>query len=475
MRQRMADGYGAAICNTRAVAPGVGKRFDLTKSAGPIGTEVSWMIAPIDARVAVEEAREHYILNHPKSRARYLEACAVLPGGNTRTVLFHPPFPLTMVRGQNSRLWDADGHEYVDFLGEYTAGLYGHSNPVIRAAIDKALDGGIDLGAQNGLEAKLAALVCGRFPSIDFVRFTNSGTEANLMAVNTARAITKRGKIMVFYGAYHGGVLSFADGGSPINAPYEFVVTTYNDLDRALALLKQHANDLAAVLIEPMMGAGGCIPAQTSFLQGLREATSEHGILLIFDEVMTSRLAPGGLQEIHGILPDITTLGKYIGGGMTCGAFGGRNHIMRRFDARQPGAFPHAGTFNNNVLTMSAGIAGMSLYTPELAKRHNARGDLLRRRLNDLVNTRGVNMQFTGIGSMLNVHMWKGEIQSPADAAKADKDLADLFYFDLLARSFWFARRGMIVLSLPNTEAECDQFIAAVEDFIDKREPLLAS
>src|SRR5262249_26944600 len=356
------------------------------------------MIANSDTKAALDEARKQYTYDNPKSSAQYTEASALLPAANTRTVLFYPPFPLTMVRGRDSRLWDADGHEYIDFLGEYTAALYGHSNPVIRSAVHKALEEGIDLGSQNGLEAKLAAVLCARFPSIEFVRFTNSGTEANLMAISAARAITKRTKILVFYGAYHGGVFSFASGGSPINAPFEFLVATYNDLDHTMALLEKNANDLAAVLIEPMMGSGGCIPAEKPFLHALREMTSEHGILLIFDEVMTSRLSPAGLQGLYGILPDITTLGKYIGGGITCGAFGGRAQIMKHFDVRQPGAFPHAGTFNNNVLTMSAGLAGMSLYTPELAKQHNVRGDSLRHRLNALAKKKGVEMQFTGIG-----------------------------------------------------------------------------
>jgi glutamate-1-semialdehyde 2,1-aminomutase len=450
-------------------------RLVLAAAEGAARSRGLLMIATIDARTALGEAREQYASNNPESLARYAEACGVLPGGNTRTVLFYPPFPLTMVRGKDARLWDADGHEYIDFLGEYTAALYGHSNPAIRAAIERALDGGIDLGGHNSLEPKLAAALCSRFPSIELVRFTNSGTEANLMALSTARAITRREKVLVFNGAYHGGVFSFANGGGPINAPFEFVVATYNDLDHTMALLEKNAGSLAAVLIEPMMGAGGCIPAERAFLQALREAASKHGILLIFDEVMTSRLSPGGLQEAYGILPDITTLGKYIGGGMTCGAFGGRAEIMQRFDARQPGAFPHAGTFNNNVLTMSAGIAGMSLYTPEVARQHNARGDSLRRKLNELAKAEGVNMQFTGIGSMLNLHMCSGPVKNPADAAKADKDLADLFFFDLLAKGFWFARRGMVVLSLPNTDADCGRFAAAVEEFIDQRRPLFTA
>lgn len=433
------------------------------------------MIASVDVRTAIEEAQERYASNHPRSKALYAEACTALPGGNTRTVLFYPPFPLTMVRGSDCRLWDADGHEYTDFLCEYTAGLFGHSNPVIRAAIDRALDGGIDLGSHNSMEAKLASAICARIPSIDLVRFTNSGTESNLMAIGAARAVTGRSKILAFNGAYHGGVLSFANGGGPMNAPFEVLLGTYNDADHTMELLEKNAADLAAVIIEPMMGAGGCIPAEKSFLQALRKTTREHGILLIFDEVMTSRLSPGGLQGLHGILPDLTTLGKYIGGGMTCGAFGGRADIMERFDARKPLAFPHAGTFNNNVMTMSAGIAAMSLYTPEMATQLNARGDILRRRLNGLAEKTGVRMQFTGIGSMLNVHMCSGPIRNPADAAKAEKDLGDLFFFDLLRQGFWFARRGMIVLSLPITDADCDRLAYAVEEFIDTRRPLLSA
>lgn len=433
------------------------------------------VISSVRSGAALEETRKQYSANNPKSLKHYDAACDVFPGGNTRTVLFYPPFPLTMAHGEGSYLWDVDGHRYIDFLGDYTAGLFGHSHAVIRAAIKNALDIGINLGGHNELEAKLAAVICARFPSIELVRFTNSGTEANLMAVSAARAITKRTKIMVFDGAYHGGVFFFTGGGNPINAPFEFVIATYNDIDSTVALLDKNAKDLAAVVIEPMMGNAGCIPAEKPFLQALRETTSSYGIILIFDEVMTSRLSSGGLQEMHDVLPDMTTLGKYIGGGMTFGAFGGRTDIMKHFDARQPNAFPHAGTFNNNMLTMSAGLAGMSLYTPEVAKQHNARGDRLRERLNQLMNRKGLNIQFTGIGSILNVHMHSEPIRTPTDAAKTDMNLRELFFFDLMAQGIWLARRGMIVLSLPITDADCDQFIAAVENVVNMRRSLLTA
>src|SRR5262245_22932260 len=215
---------------------------------------------------ALAEARTRYVERNPKSFARHTEACAAMPGGNTRTVIFNAPFPLGIARGKGCKLWDVDGHEYVDFLGEYTAGLFGHSDKRIRAAIERALDGGISLAGHNVFEAKLARLVCDRFPSIDLVRFTNSGTEANLMAIATATVATKRKTVMVFAGGYHGGVLYFASGQIPINVPHDFVIAPYNDIAGTKALIDEHAANLAAILVEPMQGSAGCIPAEREFL-----------------------------------------------------------------------------------------------------------------------------------------------------------------------------------------------------------------
>ncbi|HSU05926.1 MAG TPA: aminotransferase class III-fold pyridoxal phosphate-dependent enzyme [Acetobacteraceae bacterium] len=429
--------------------------------------------ADIDAALA--EAKETYTARNPKSFARFVEATAVMPGGNTRTVLHFDPFPVAMVKGEGCRLWDADGAEYVDFIGEYTAGLYGHSHPVIRAAVDRALNGGISFGASNLMEPSFARAVCERF-GLERVRFTNSGTEANLMALATACAHTKRRSIMVFYGGYHGGVFTFASGGNPINAPFDFVVAPYNDIDGTLALVHQNAEKLAAIILEPMMGGGGCIAAEPAFLHALREAATRVGALLILDEVMTSRLAPGGLQSLRGVKPDLTSFGKYIGGGMSFGAFGGRADIMDLFDPRRPNALPHAGTFNNNVLTMAAGLAGLTeIYTPDTAVALNARGDALRERLNARCRAADAPVQFTGIGSMLSAHMLRGPIRSPVDAAKGDAKLKELFFFDMLAQGVWLARRGMMALSLPIGDAECDQLAGAVEEFLESRRSLFAS
>jgi glutamate-1-semialdehyde 2,1-aminomutase len=423
---------------------------------------------------ALEAAVGRYRTRNARSEAQWREATSVLPGGNTRSVLFFEPFPLTMVRGQGCRLWDVDGHEYLDALGEFSAGLYGHSDPAIRAAIDEALDGGLSLSAHTAGEAALALEIQRRFASLQRLRFTNSGTEANLLAIAAALAHTGRRKVMVFDGAYHGGVLSFANGGSPVNVPHEFVVARYNDLDDARSMARSHDGSLAAVLVEPMLGAGGCIPGDPAFLQGLRDLCDECGAALIFDEVMTSRLSAGGRQALLGIAPDLTTIGKYFGGGLSFGAFGGRAEIMERFDPRRPGALPHAGTFNNNVLSMAAGLAGLRhVLTPQALDALNRRGDTLRDGMNGVLARNGVDAQVTGIGSLLSLHMTSRPVSSPADLHGVEADAKALVFFDLLERGIFLAKRGYMALSVPFDEAACEAMLRAFEGVIEARRQVL--
>jgi len=411
-----------------------------------------------DLQSALAEVRQAYIDRNPKSFARQQEAMEAMPGGNTRTTLHNAPFPLTVVRGEGCRLWDVDGHEYIDVLGEYTAGIYGHSHPVIRAAIDKALDHGWNFAGRNENEGKLAKLVVDRMPSIDLVRFTNSGTEGNVMALAGARVFAQRKgrkaatKVMVFHGGYHGGVLYFVSGGSPVNMPYDYVVAPYNDIEGTRELMRKHATEIFAVLVEPMQGSHGCLPGDVGFLKMLREETWAHDITLIFDEVMTSRLSPGGLQAKLGVIPD----------------------IMELFDPTKPDHLPHAGTFNNNVLTMAAGVAGYGeVYTPEAAVALNARGEKIRERLNAICQRAGVAFQFSGIGSMMTAHATTRPIRTAADIATSNQDAKELFYFDMAAAGIWIARRGFVALNIMIGDAEADRFVAAVEEFVAARKALL--
>lgn len=425
-----------------------------------------------DLETALAEARETYVNARPKSAEAHMKARAVLPGGNTRSVLFYTPFPTAMAKGQGCYLEDIDGHRYLDLCGEYTAGLFGHSNSQIQAAIHAAIDNGLNLASVGEKEAKLAALLCARFPSFERVRFTNSGTEANLLALAAARAFTGRDNILAMMNGYHGGVLAFAGGGSRVNAPFPVTLVDYNDTAGALATLK--AGSFAAVILEPMLGGGGCIPATREFLAALREATTASGTVLIFDEVMTSRHSGGGLQRMHGITPDMTTLGKYVAGGMSFGAFGGKAELMDQFDGHRPGALAHAGTFNNNVLSMSAGTVAMGeIFDDAAADALLARGDGLREALNAVCAKHGVAMQFTGIGSMLQPHFRLGEIIRPYAATVQEEALRELFFLDLMKAGIYVARRGMVALSLPVGTVELERFVSAVEAFCSERGPLL--
>jgi glutamate-1-semialdehyde 2,1-aminomutase len=426
---------------------------------------------------ALAEAREAYAAARPNSAALHARAREVMPGGNTRTVLFYTPFPTAMIRGEGARLWDADGHEYLDFCGEYSAGLFGHSERRILDAVKAAMDRGINLAAVGADEARLAALICGRFPSVEQVRFTNSGTEANLMALAAARAFTGRTEVLAFRGGYHGGVLTFPVGvpESAVNLPIPLRLADYNDAEGAAAAIRAAGESLAAVIVEPMQGSAGCIPATQAFLAALRAACSETGALLIFDEVMTSRHGFGGLQQRMGITPDLTTFGKYMAGGMSFGAFGGRREIMAVFDGHRPGALPHAGTFNNNVLSMAAGVVALGeIFGAAEAEALFARGEALRRALNAVCARHGLAMHFTGMGSMMAPHFRPGPVTAPYRPSPAEEQMRELFFFDMLASGIYLARRGMVALMLPVTEADCDRFVAAVEEFCAARKPVLA-
>ena len=423
---------------------------------------------------ALSDARSHYAAARPRSEALHKAASQHLPGGNTRTVLYHGPFPFRVAGGEGAVLEDVDGHRYLNLLGEYTAGVFGHSHPVIRGAITEAVEKGLNFGAHNVDEARLGELVTARFPAIDRVRFTNSGTEANLMAVSLARHMTGRDKVMVFAGGYHGALLYFAGAGSPINAPFPYVSGTYNDIDGTRSLIRDKGHEIACILVEPMQGSGGCIPAQPAFLRMLEEEARVAGVILIFDEVMTSRLGRGGAHSLLGLKPDLLTLGKWVGGGMTFGAFGGRPDLMARFDPSAPEALPHAGTFNNNVVTMAAGIAALTeAFTADIAEQLHARGEKLRGRMNAVFADRGLAMCATGLGSLINIHPVVGPVASRDDLVDAPDGVRELVFLDLLARGFYVARRGFIALSIAVTDDDLDRFVAALGEILDERKPLL--
>ncbi|MCK9505839.1 MAG: aminotransferase class III-fold pyridoxal phosphate-dependent enzyme [Porticoccaceae bacterium] len=423
-------------------------------------------------KTALINAEKKYIASNPKSQTRYHEASRVMPGGNTRTVIFYSPFPVTFEKGEGAYLWDLDGHHYTDYLGEYSAGLYGHSHPAIRKAVVDSLDYGTVLGGPNLHETELAREICKRFPSCDLIRFCNSGTEANLLALCAARAITGRSHVLGFEGGYHGGVLKMFPN-EALNVPIPMVLGQYNDIETTRELVKTHAGDLAAIIVEPMMGSGGAIPGDSAFLSYLRETADEHGIILIFDEVMTSRLSPGGLQSRLGIQPDLTSFGKYLGGGFSFGAFGGKAEIMSRFDPSKSNSYAHAGTFNNNIMSMTAGLAGLrEAATTDALTQLNQTGDWLREEMNAAAKALSVAVQVTGVGSIMTMHFQTNPIHRPADITSAPEKHA-LIHLEMMSRGIYFARRGYMALSLALTDEDHQRMLSAFKDFLSDNQDAL--
>jgi glutamate-1-semialdehyde 2,1-aminomutase len=370
-----------------------------------------------------------YLAKTPRSREMFEEALRVMPGGNSRTTTFFDPYPFYIVRGEGSRLWDDDGNERLDFNGNYTSLIAGHAHPSVVRAVQDVAGRGMSFPGPTAHEIRLAEILTGRIPSMEVVRFTNSGTEATMHAVRAARAFTGREKIAKVEGAYHGThdwvlvsvAAGAADAGSrkrpkpvawsagvPKAVLKHTVVLPWNDLGGCVRVLERQAGDLAGLLIDPLVANAGMIAPREGFLEGLREATRRLGIVLIFDEVISFRVAPGGAQQRFAVTPDLTTLGKIIGGGLAVGAFGGRADIMNAYDPRGGGGrINHGGTFNANPLTMAGGVATMELLTADAYARLEGLGDRLRAGVRSLLRRRKHPGQISGIGSLFWLH-WTG-------------------------------------------------------------------
>jgi glutamate-1-semialdehyde 2,1-aminomutase len=431
---------------------------------------------------AASAITESYIARRPKSAERNAEAKRSMPGGDTRSTAWFPPYPPFVAEGSGAFLTDVDGNRYVELLNNYTSLIHGHAHPVVVEAIREQLGRGASFAAPHENTVRLAQMLCERVASIERVRFANSGTEAVMMAVRVARAFTGRPLIAKAEGGYHGTwddvQLSIAppiDQAGPVERPVgvpdspglspgasgSTVLIPYKDLDAARAILNPLGDRLAAVVVEPMQGAGGMIPAEQDYLDGLRALTKELGGLLVLDEVITFRLSQGGAQALYGITPDVTTIGKIIGGGLAVGAFGGRADVMEVCNPSRPGAIPHYGTFNGNPATMAGGIASLELLTPAEYERLNALGDRLRDGINALGPALGLAICATGIGSLLNIHLTEGPIRRYRDVVRG-KEGAGLLHLALLNEGLFLARRGLMSTSTPMDEALVDEVLDGI-------------
>jgi glutamate-1-semialdehyde 2,1-aminomutase len=400
-----------------------------------------------------------YLARTPRSAALFERATASLPGGSTRTTIFSAPYPPYMVRGEGIRTWDLDGNEYRDFLGNYTSLILGHAHPEVVAAVEAQVRLGSAFAAPTETEIELAEEIRSRLPSVERIRFTNSGTEATMFAIRAARAFTGRALLAKFEGAYHGThdtVLAWSPG-VPEGTSELVLELPWGDpegVDRAIA---GRERDLAAIIIEPVQGAGGVRAAEPAFLVFLRELAIRIGALLIFDEVIAFRVGPNGAQgRLGGVRPDLTTLGKIIGGGYPSGAFGGRAEVMDQFDARRSGALVHGGTFNGNPVAAAAGLATLRHLTPERFDELERLGDRLRSTLAAAFSREGLDASVGGVASIFQV------FPGPSLAAPEGLGPQAALFLGLLLDGFHLAPRGMGAMATPTTDADVDDLAAAV-------------
>ena len=351
----------------------------------------------------------------PRSAAMFVRGGGVLPGGDTRYSITTRPHPPYFERGEGPYIWDVDGNRRLDLNNNSTALVHGHAHPEIVAAVRAQARSGTAWGGHNPTEVDWASILCERIPSIERVRFANSGTESNMHMLKVARAFTGRDLILKLDGAYHGTYDGFeleaapdggvvpSTGGVPSNLSENVVLGTWGDTDGVASLVQENADRLAAVILTPFRSAGGFAHPPQNFLETLRAVTRDEGVLLLFDEVISLRMAMGGAQDRYGVVPDMTALGKLIGGGLPVGAFGGRADIMSVTDPLGDMKVALAGTFNANPMTAAAGVAGLRLLTPEIYGWIDRLGGLLREGLSSAVQDRGLPLLVEGGGSLLNL------------------------------------------------------------------------
>jgi glutamate-1-semialdehyde 2,1-aminomutase len=413
---------------------------------------------------------DEYERRTPRSRELFEEASAYMPGGDTREVTYHAPYPSFVDEASGCTLVTADGEELLDFLNNYTAAVLGHAPEPVVEAVTERFERGSGFAAPTREATEHARRIVERTPSIERVRFANSGTEATMNAIRAAMAHTGEDEVLKVHGGFHGthetALVGVSGDGPEAGVPREVGervhTTPYNDPDALTAAFERHGADLACFVLEPVMGHAGMVPATTEYLEAARDLTEDTDTLLVFDEVMTYRLAVGGAQERYGVTPDLTALGKFIGGGLPAGAFGGRADVMSVFDPSDDGV-THSGTFNANPATMVGGAATLDALDAGTIERLNDLGATARERLARTAEAADAPLRVTGDGSFFNVHLTDEPVTDHASSAAGAPANRRLF-LEMRNRGVFVAPRGMGNVTTPMGEAELDRLVEAFED-----------
>jgi len=440
------------------------------------------MTSPLEREIA------SYSTANPISEDLHKKASKFMPGGDTRNSIYWDPFPVYITSGEGTTLTDADGNKRTDFVNNMTTLILGHRPPEVTSALASQIDKGLSFPAPSPSVVRWAELMCERVPSLDKVRFVNTGTEATLNAIRAARAFTGKQKLIKCEGAYHGNhdaiqisvvppLDEAGDAESPESvaafpgisdtAVEDIFITPFNDIAAAEKIIRKHADDLAAVIVEPVNGQCGMVPAKPEFLEGLRRITDDLGIVLIFDEVIAFRIAYGGAQDYYGVKPDLTCFGKVVGGGMPVGAFGGRDDIMSLWDPSDGGSVvQHAGTFNGNPMTAVAGVATLESLTPDKYEYLERLGDMLRSKLKTLFAELEVPMSVTGVASLFALQFTPTEVTDYRTYATNNKEMMQTMFIGLLNEGFLMSNRCAGNVSTVHTEDDVDAFVSAVKNVL---------
>lgn len=436
-----------------------------------------------------QNAIETYKSRTPKSKEKYDEALKYMTGGETRSIVFFNPYPLTIDYGVGAYLYDLDHNKYIDFLNNYTSMIHGHAHPAIMGAVKEVLDKGVCYGAAIPEQIGLSRRICERVPGIERVRFCNSGTEAVLFAIRAARAYTKKDAIIKMEGCFHVScdVVQHSIApqiphenpldpwkaypsclGIPQNVTKDVYVAPFNNSDVVADILKAKSKNIATIILEPVMGQTGAIAANPDYLKKLRELADEYNVLLIFDEIQCFRIDYHGIQGKYNVLPDLTTLGKWIGGGYPIAAFGGKAAIM---DVYNPNKNPHiaqSGTFNGNKLGMAAGIVSMDLYDKIAVKRINSLGKKLSDGMQKSIDRRGLPITVAQQGSLIHVHFTKKLPIDYASTKSQYNSCAPILHMLLLNEGIFIAPRGSMNISTVMTEEDIATAIQAFDNVMEK-------
>ena len=412
-----------------------------------------------------------YRARTPASAAAGGRAARVMPGGDTRSVTYYRPYPLTIARGQGPFLWDIDGNRYIDLLGNYTSLVHGNAYPPIVEAIGRASAQGTAWPARNEAQIELAELICDRVASVERVRFCNSGSEAGMLAAQLSRRVTARRQLLMARQGYHGSYDDLeaewaGEGGRTM-------LGEYGDASSFETILARHGDEIASVFLEPVLGSGGIIVPPLDFLPRVAEAARRAGALFVVDEVITLRLGTGGAQAAAGITPDLTMMGKIIGGGLPVGALGGRADLMAHFDPAGEHPTHHSGTFNGNPLSCAAGVVSMRELTTDRIAAMDRMGSRMHSEIERAAAALGLPFGIRRAGSLMNVSF---EGSGAGGVHTRTARMMENFHLAALNQGLFFAPRGLIALStVMNDELVteiCERAAAALGDVARKTDPI---